>query len=150
MVKKVLLGLLLTNITNAEISTGHYEIITDMSKTFLKAKNDFLELNKTFKTCIEEEENSANIRIQSTFLGRITTLEQQFYDYFEKDFKSTDDLRALLTNIQVLEHESLRIIPCVNKRNSKAFKELEQSIKQTIQLEHKMDNFLDNTKKSSH
>ncbi|WP_104748699.1 hypothetical protein [Helicobacter cetorum] len=143
MVKKFLLGLLFLSILKA----GHYEIITEISKVFLKAKNDFLELNQTFKTCIGGEDNHAQIRAQSSFLGRTTTLEQQFYDYFEQDLKDANHLKNLLKEIENLELEAHKTIPCATAKNPKAFEELKQSIKQIIHLESKMDKFLDDIKK---
>ncbi|AFI05751.1 hypothetical protein [Helicobacter cetorum] len=145
MLKRLLLVLLFLGFLRAEADLGHYEIIAELSKAFLKAKNAFTMLNQTLKTCVETEDDATQIRIQSAFLGSLSSSEQQFYDYFEQGFKSIENLKTLLKNIESLEESSSKI-PCAIQKNAKNFEILDEVMVQIIDLEEQMDRFINNTK----
>ncbi|MEJ8577386.1 hypothetical protein [Helicobacter pylori] len=123
----------------------HYEIIVELSKAFVKAKEAFIAIDKTYKTCVETGHDRTQIRLQSAFLENLSQTEQQFDDYFEKDFKSVEVLKTLLKDIQSLEKASNKLA-CVAPKNAKNFEVLEGTITQIIGLEEQMDKFINGTK----
>lgn len=143
MLKKLLLISLFLGFLRAE--GEHYEIIAELSKVFLKAKEVLTAINKTYKTCIETGHDRTQIRLQSAFLENLSQTEQQFDDYFEKDFKSVEVLKTLLKDIRSLEKTSNKLA-CVAPKNAKNFEILEGTITQIIDLEKQMDKFINNAK----
>lgn len=143
MLKKLLLIALFLGFLRAE--GEHYEIIVEFSKAFLKAKDAFIAIDKTYKTCVETGHDRTQIRLQSTFLENLSQTERQFDDYFEKDFKSVEVLKTLLKNLQSLEKASNKLA-CVAPKNAKNFEILERAITQIIDLEKQMDKFINGTK----
>nr|WP_205253267.1 hypothetical protein [Helicobacter pylori] len=123
----------------------HYEIIAELSKAFLKAKEVLTAINKTYKTCIETGHDRTQIRLQNDFLENLSQTEQQFDDYFEKDFKSVGVLKTLLKDIQSLEKSSNKLA-CIAPKNAKNFEILEGAITQIIGLEEQMNQFINGTK----
>ncbi|WP_064787659.1 hypothetical protein [Helicobacter pylori] len=136
MLKKLLLISLFLGFLRAE--GEHYEIIAELSKAFLKAKEVLTAINKT---CIETGHDRTQIRLQNDFLENLSQTEQQFDDYFEKDFKSVGVLKTLLKDIQSLEKTSNKLV-CVAPKNAKNFEILEGAITQIIDLEKQMDKFI--------
>ncbi len=143
MLKKLLLIALFLGFLRAE--GEHYEIIVELSKAFLKAKDAFIAIDKTYKTCIETGHDRTQIRLQSAFLENLSQTEQQFDDYFEKDFKSVEVLKTLLKNLQSLEKTSNKLA-CIAPKNAKNFEILEGAITQIIGLEEQMDKFINGAK----
>ncbi|WQZ25639.1 hypothetical protein E5P98_07790 [Helicobacter pylori] len=143
MLKKLLLILLFLGFLRAQ--GEHYEIIVELSKAFLKAKDAFIMIDKTYKTCVETGHDRTQIRLQSAFLENLSQTEQQFDDYFEKDFKSVEVLKTLLKDIQSLEKTSNKLA-CITPKNAKNFEILERAITQIIELEKQMDKFINGTK----
>ncbi|WP_187945719.1 hypothetical protein [Helicobacter pylori] len=143
MLKKLLLISLFLGFLRAE--GEHYEIIAELSKTFLKAKEVLTAINKTYKTCIETGHDRTQMRLQNDFLENLSQTEQQFDDYFEKDFKSVGVLKTLLKDIQSLEKTSNKLA-CVAPKNAKNFEILEGTITQIIDLEKQMDKFINGAK----
>ncbi len=143
MLKKLLFIALFLGFLRAE--GEHYEIIAELSKTFLKAKEVLTAINKTYKTCIETGHDRTQIRLQSAFLENLSQTEQQFDDYFEKDFKSVEVLKTLLKDIQSLEKASNKLA-CVAPKNAQNFEILERTIMQIIDLEKQMDQFINGAK----
>ncbi len=143
MLKKLLLISLFLGFLRAE--GEHYEIIAELSKAFLKAKEVLTAINKTYKTCIETGHDRTQIRLQNDFLENLSQTEQQFDDYFEKDFKSVGVLRTLLKDIQSLEKTSNKLA-CIAPKNAKNFEILEGAITQIIGLEEQMNQFINGTK----
>ncbi|MFP6062079.1 hypothetical protein ACLF88_00330 [Helicobacter pylori] len=140
MLKKLLLISLFLGFLRAQ--GEHYEIIVELSKAFLKAKDAFVAIDKTYKTCIETGHDHTQIRLQSAFLENLSQTEQQFDDYFEKDFKSVEVLKTLLKNIRSLEKASNKLA-CITPKNAQNFEILERAITQIIDLEKQMDKFID-------
>ncbi len=143
MLKKLLFILLFLGFLKAE--GEHYEIIVELSKAFVKAKDAFIAIDKTYKTCVETGHDRTRIRLQSAFLENLSQTEQQFDDYFEKDFKSVEVLKTLLKDIQSLEKASNKLA-CVAPKNAKNFEILEGTITQIIELEKQMDKFINGAK----
>ncbi|EJC35491.1 hypothetical protein ACR9JS_07255 [Helicobacter pylori] len=143
MLKKLLLISLFLGLLRAE--GEHYEIIAELSKVFLKAKEVLTAINKTYKTCIETGHDRTQMRLQNDFLENLSQTEQQFDDYFEKDFKSVGVLKTLLKDIQSLEKSSNKLA-CVAPKNAKNFEILEGAITQIIGLEEQMNQFINGTK----
>ncbi|WQX66710.1 hypothetical protein KVJ67_07745 [Helicobacter pylori] len=143
MLKKLLLISLFLGFLRAE--GEHYEIIAELSKAFLKAKEVLTAINKTYKTCIETGHDRTQIRIQNDFLENLSQTEQQFDDYFEKDFKSVGVLKTLLKDIQSLEKTSNKLA-CIAPKNAKNFEILEGAITQIIGLEEQMNQFINGAK----
>ncbi|MGL2551924.1 hypothetical protein ACOWOU_03410 [Helicobacter pylori] len=143
MLKKLLLIALFLGFLRAE--GEHYEIIVELSKAFLKAKDAFIAIDKTYKTCIETGHDRTQIRLQSAFLENLSQTEQQFDDYFEKDFKSVEVLKTLLKDIQSLEKTSNKLA-CIAPKNAQNFEILEGSITQIIGLEEQMNQFINGAK----
>ncbi|PUD42772.1 hypothetical protein C2R75_00650 [Helicobacter pylori] len=143
MLKKLLLISLFLGLLRAE--GEHYEIIAELSKAFLKAKEVLTSINKTYKTCIETGHDRTQIRLQNDFLENLSQTEQQFDDYFEKDFKSVGVLKTLLKDIQSLEKTSNKLA-CIAPKNAKNFEILEGAITQIIGLEEQMNQFINGTK----
>ncbi|WRG25494.1 hypothetical protein E5E34_07590 [Helicobacter pylori] len=143
MLKKLLLILLFLGFLRAQ--GEHYEIIVELSKAFLKAKEVLTSINKTYKTCIETGHDRTQIRLQNAFLENLSQTEQQFDDYFEKDFKSVEVLKTLLKNIQSLEKTSNKLA-CTTPKNAKNFEILEGAITQIIGLEEQMNQFINGAK----
>ncbi len=143
MLKKLLLIALFLGFLRAE--GEHYEIIVELSKAFLKAKDAFIAIDKTYKTCIETGHDRTQIRLQSTFLENLSQTEQQFDDYFEKDFKSVEVLKTLLKDIQSLEKTSNKLA-CIAPKNAQNFEILEGAIMQIIGLEEQMNQFINGAK----
>ncbi|WRC24947.1 hypothetical protein KVC99_07815 [Helicobacter pylori] len=143
MLKKLLFIALFLGFLRAE--GEHYEIIVELSKAFVKAKDAFIAIDKTYKTCIETGHDRTQIRLQSTFLENLSQTEQQFDDYFEKDFKSVEVLKTLLKDIQSLEKASNKLA-CVAPKNAKNFEILEGAITQIIGLEEQMNQFINGAK----
>ncbi|MGL2653240.1 hypothetical protein ACQJ63_06765 [Helicobacter pylori] len=143
MLKKLLLISLFLGFLRAE--GEHYEIIAELSKAFLKAKEVLTAINKTYKTCIETGHDRTQIRLQNDFLENLSQTEQQFDDYFEKDFKSVEVLKTLLKDIQSLEKSSNKLA-CIAPKNAKNFEILEGAITQIIGLEEQMNQFINGTK----
>ncbi len=139
MLKKLLLILLFLGFLKAE--GEHYEIIVELSKAFVKAKDAFIAIDKTYKTCIETGHDRTQTRLQSAFLENLSQTERQFDDYFEKDFKSVEVLKTLLKNLQSLEKTSNKL-ECITPKNAKNFEILEGAITQIIDLEKQMDKFI--------
>ncbi|GAA7492216.1 hypothetical protein JT151_05015 [Helicobacter pylori] len=143
MLKKLLLISLFLGFLRAE--GEHYEIIAELSKAFLKAKEVLTAINKTYKTCIETGHDRTQMRLQNDFLENLSQTEQQFDDYFEKDFKSVGVLKTLLKDIQSLEKTSNKLA-CIAPKNAKNFEILEGAITQIIGLEEQMNQFINGTK----
>ncbi|MGL2601485.1 hypothetical protein ACQKBQ_05450 [Helicobacter pylori] len=143
MLKKLLLISLFLGLLRAE--GEHYEIIAELSKAFLKAKEVLTVINKTYKTCIETGHDRTQIRLQNDFLENLSQTEQQFDDYFEKDFKSVGVLKTLLKDIQSLEKTSNKLA-CIAPKNAKNFEILEGAITQIIGLEEQMNQFINGAK----
>ncbi|MBH0300744.1 hypothetical protein I6939_04550 [Helicobacter pylori] len=143
MLKKLLLIALFLGFLRAE--GEHYEIIVEFSKAFLKAKDAFIAIDKTYKTCVETGHDRTQIRLQSAFLENLSQTERQFDDYFEKDFKSVGVLKTLLKDIQSLEKASNKLA-CVAPKNAKNFEILEGTITQIIGLEEQMNQFINSAK----
>ncbi|MGL2767199.1 hypothetical protein ACQJ8M_05900 [Helicobacter pylori] len=143
MLKKLLLISLFLGLLRAE--GEHYEIIAELSKAFLKAKEVLTAINKTYKTCIETGHDRTQMRLQNDFLENLSQTEQQFDDYFEKDFKSVRVLKTLLKDIQSLEKSSNKLA-CVAPKNAKNFEILEGAITQIIGLEEQMNQFINGAK----
>ncbi|EKE83053.1 hypothetical protein OUE_0073 [Helicobacter pylori R030b] len=143
MLKKLLLISLFLGLLRAE--GEHYEIIAELSKAFLKAKEVLTAINKTYKTCIETGHDRTQIRLQNDFLENLSQTEQQFDDYFEKDFKSVGVLKTLLKDIQSLEKSSNKLA-CTAPKNAKNFEILEGAITQIIGLEEQMNQFINGAK----
>ncbi|MFA4725400.1 hypothetical protein VQM67_05870 [Helicobacter pylori] len=140
MLKKLLLIALFLGFLRAQ--GEHYEIIVELSKAFVKAKDAFIMIDKTYKTCVETGHDRTQIRLQSAFLENLSQTKQQFDDYFEKDFKSVEVLKTLLKNLQSLEKASNKLA-CVAPKNAQNFEILEGTITQIIELEKQMDKFID-------
>ncbi|GAA8211644.1 hypothetical protein HpDR152_11460 [Helicobacter pylori] len=143
MLKKLLLISLFLGFLRAE--GEHYEIIAELSKAFLKAKEVLTAINKTYKTCIETGHDRTQMRLQNDFLENLSQTEQQFDDYFEKDFKSVGVLKTLLKDIQSLEKTSNKLA-CTTPKNAKNFEILEGAITQIIGLEEQMNQFINGAK----
>ncbi|RKU95115.1 hypothetical protein DDP38_07505 [Helicobacter pylori] len=143
MLKKLLLIALFLGFLKAE--GEHYEIIVELSKAFLKAKDAFIAIDKTYKTCVETGHDRTQIRLQSAFLENLSQTEQQFDDYFEKDFKSIEVLKTLLKNLQSLEKASNKLA-CIAPKNAQNFEILEGAITQIIGLEEQMNQFINGAK----
>ncbi|MUU21439.1 hypothetical protein F7191_02510 [Helicobacter pylori] len=143
MLKKLLLISLFLGFLRAE--GEHYEIIAELSKAFLKAKEILTAINKTYKTCIETGHDRTQMRLQNDFLENLSQTEQQFDDYFEKDFKSVGVLKTLLKDIQSLEKTSNKLA-CIAPKNAKNFEILEGAITQIIGLEEQMNQFINGAK----
>ncbi|MGL2862586.1 hypothetical protein ACQKA1_07430 [Helicobacter pylori] len=143
MLKKLLLISLFLGLLRAE--GEHYEIIAELSKAFLKAKEVLTVINKTYKTCIETGHDRTQMRLQNDFLENLSQTEQQFDDYFEKDFKSVGVLKTLLKDIQSLEKSSNKLA-CIAPKNAKNFEILEGAITQIIGLEEQMNQFINGAK----
>ncbi|MGL2575460.1 hypothetical protein ACQJ5L_04460 [Helicobacter pylori] len=143
MLKKLLLISLFLGFLRAE--GEHYEIIAELSKAFLKAKEVLTAINKTYKTCIETGHDRTQMRLQNDFLENLSQTEQQFDDYFEKDFKSVGVLKTLLKDIQSLEKSSNKLA-CVAPKNAKNFEILEGAITQIMGLEEQMNQFINGAK----
>ncbi|MGL2855862.1 hypothetical protein ACQKAD_06790 [Helicobacter pylori] len=143
MLKKLLLISLFLGLLRAE--GEHYEIIAELSKAFLKAKEVLTVINKTYKTCIETGHDRTQMRLQNDFLENLSQTEQQFDDYFEKDFKSVGVLKTLLKDIQSLEKSSNKLA-CIAPKNAKNFEILERAITQIIGLEEQMNQFINGAK----
>ncbi|MFA4806353.1 hypothetical protein [Helicobacter pylori] len=139
MLKKLLFISLFLGFLKAE--GEHYEIIVELSKAFVKAKDAFIAIDKTYKTCIETGHDRTQIRLQSAFLENLSQTGQQFDGYFEKDFKSVEVLKTLLKDIQSLEKASNKLA-CVAPKNAQNFEILERTITQIIELEKQMDKFI--------
>ncbi|KNE16668.1 hypothetical protein [Helicobacter pylori] len=139
MLKKLPLILLFLGFLRAE--GEHYEIIVELSKAFLKAKDAFIAIDKTYKTCVKTGHDRTQIRLQNAFLENFSQTEQQFDDYFEKDFKSVGVLKTLLKGIQSLEKTSNKLA-CITPKNAQNFEILEGAITQIIDLEKQMDKFI--------
>ncbi|WP_033750633.1 hypothetical protein [Helicobacter pylori] len=144
MLKKLLFIALFLGFLRAE--GEHYEIIVELSKAFLKAKEAFSAINKTYKTCIESGHDRTQTRLQSAFLENLSQTEQQFDDYFEKDFKSVEVLKTLLKDIRSLEKASNKLA-CLTPKNAQNFEILDGAITQIIGLEGQMDKFINNNPK---
>ncbi|EQL60638.1 hypothetical protein [Helicobacter pylori] len=143
MLKKLLLILLFLGFLRAQ--GEHYEIIVELSKAFLKAKDTFIMIDKTYKTCVETGHDRTQMRLQSAFLENLSQTEQQFDGYFEKDFKGVEVLKTLLKDIQSLEKTSNKLA-CITTKNAKNFEILEGAITQIIDLEKQMDKFINGAK----
>lgn len=65
MLKKLLLILLFLGFLRAQ--GEHYEIIVELSKAFLKAKDAFIMIDETYKTCVKTGHDRTQIRLQSAF-----------------------------------------------------------------------------------
>ncbi len=144
MLKKLLFIALFLGFLRAE--GEHYEIIVELSKAFLKAKEAFSAINKTYKTCIESGHDRTQTRLQSAFLENLSQTEQQFDDYFEKDFKSIEVLKTLHKDLQSLEKSSNKLA-CLTPKNAQNFEILDGAITQIIGLEGQMDKFINNNPK---
>ncbi|GAA8389083.1 hypothetical protein HpBT223_01640 [Helicobacter pylori] len=143
MLKKLLLISLFLGFLRAQ--GEHYEIIVELSKAFLKAKDAFIAIDETYKTCVKTRHDRTQIRLQSAFLENLSQTEQQFDGYFEKDFKSVEVLKTLLKGIQSLEKTSNKLA-CITPKNAKNFEILERAITQIIDLEKQMDKFINGAK----
>ncbi|GAA7625232.1 hypothetical protein HpBhutan227_19490 [Helicobacter pylori] len=143
MLKKLLLILLFLGFLRGQ--GEHYEIIVELSRAFLKAKDAFIAIDKTYQTCVKTGHDRTQIRLQSTFLENLSQTEQQFDDYFEKDFKSVGVLKTLLKGIQSLEKTSNKLA-CIAPKNAQNFEILEGAITQIIDLEKQMDKFINGAK----
>ncbi|WP_121035549.1 hypothetical protein [Helicobacter pylori] len=144
MLKKLLFIALFLGFLRAE--GEHYEIIVELSKAFLKAKEAFSAINKTYKICIESGHDRTQTRLQSAFLENLSQTEQQFDDYFEKDFKSVEVLKTLHKDLQSLEKSSNKLA-CLTPKNAQNFEILDGAITQIIGLEGQMDKFINNNPK---
>ncbi len=144
MLKKLLFIALFLGFLRAE--GEHYEIIVELSKAFLKAKEAFSAIDKTYKTCIENGHDRTQTRLQSAFLENLSQTEQQFDDYFEKDFKSIEVLKTLHKDLQSLEKSSNKLA-CLTPKNAQNFEILDGAITQIIGLEGQMDKFINNNPK---
>ncbi|WQT47683.1 hypothetical protein KVC52_07680 [Helicobacter pylori] len=142
MLKKLLLILLFLGFLRAQ---GEYEIIVELSKAFLKAKDAFIMIDETYKTCVKTGHDRTQMHLQSAFLENLSQTKQQFDGYFEKDFKSVEVLKTLLKDIQSLEKTSNKLA-CITPKNAKNFEILEGAITQIIELEKQMDKFINGTK----
>ncbi|WP_367712544.1 hypothetical protein [Helicobacter pylori] len=136
MLKKILFILLFLGFLKAE--GEHYEIIVELSKAFLKAQEVLTAIHQAYKTCIETGHDR-------THLENLSQTEQQFDDYFEKDFKSVEVLKTLLKDIQSLEKASNKLA-CITPKNAKNFEILEGTITQIIDLEKQMNQFINGAK----
>ncbi|WP_024113422.1 hypothetical protein E5L01_07685 [Helicobacter pylori] len=143
MLKKLLLISLFLGFLRAE--GEHYEIIVELSKAFVKAKDAFIAIDKTYQTCVKTGHDRTQIRLQNAFLENFSQTEQQFDDYFEKDFKSVGVLKTLLQDIQSLEKTSNKLA-CMTPKNAQNFEILEGAITQIIELEKQMDKFINGAK----
>ncbi|QDY57231.1 hypothetical protein CV726_00690 [Helicobacter pylori] len=143
MLKKLLFIALFLGFLKAE--GEHYEIIVELSKAFVKAKDAFIVIDETYKTCVKTGHDRTQIRLQSAFLENLSQTEQQFDGYFEKDFKSVEVLKTLLKDIQSLEKTSNKLA-CVAPKNAQNFEILEGAITQIIDLEKQMVQFINGTK----
>ncbi|GAA6965909.1 hypothetical protein ID0109_24660 [Helicobacter pylori] len=143
MLKKLLLILLFLGFLRAQ--GEHYEIIVELSKAVLKAKDAFIMIDETYKTCVKTGHDRTQISLQSAFLENLSQTERQFDGYFEKDFKSVEVLKTLLKDIQSLEKTSNKLA-CITPKNAKNFEILEGAITQIIDLEKQMDKFINSTK----
>ncbi|WRC72934.1 hypothetical protein E5K94_07540 [Helicobacter pylori] len=143
MLKKLLLISLFLGFLRAE--SEHYEIIVELSKAFLKAKDAFIAIDKTYQTCVKTGHDRTQIRLQNAFLENLSQTEQQFDGYFEKDFKSVGVLKTLLKDLQSLEKTSNKLA-CMTPKNAQNFKILEGAITQIIDLEKQMDKFINGAK----
>ncbi len=143
MLKKLLFISLFLGFLKAE--GEHYEIIVELSKAFLKAKDAFIMIDETYKTCVKTGHDRTQIRLQSAFLENLSQTEQQFDDYFEKDFKSVEALKTLLKDIRSLEKASNKLA-CIAPKNAQNFEILEGAITQIIDLEKQMDKFINGAK----
>ncbi|EJB61275.1 hypothetical protein KVK46_07735 [Helicobacter pylori] len=143
MLKKLLLISLFLGFLRAE--GEHYEIIAELSKAFLKAKEVLTAIHQAYKTCIETGHDRTQMRLQNDFLENLSQTEQQFDDYFEKDFKSVGVLKTLLKDIQSLEKSSNKLA-CIAPKNAKNFEILEGAITQIIGLEEQMNQFINGAK----
>ncbi|WP_187902970.1 hypothetical protein [Helicobacter pylori] len=143
MLKKLLLISLFLGLLRAE--GEHYEIIAELSKAFLKAKEVLTAIHQAYKTCIETGHDRTQMRLQNDFLENLSQTEQQFDDYFEKDFKSVGVLKTLLKDIQSLEKSSNKLA-CIAPKNAKNFEILEGAITQIIGLEEQMNQFINGAK----
>ncbi|GAA9124866.1 hypothetical protein BTM342_01880 [Helicobacter pylori] len=143
MLKKLLLISLFLGFLKAE--GEHYEIIVELSKAFVKAKDAFIMIDETYKTCVKTGHDRTQIRLQSAFLENLSQTKQQFDDYFEKDFKSVEVLKTLLKGIQSLEKTSNKLA-CIAPKNAQNFEILERAITQIIDLEKQMDKFINGAK----
>ncbi len=143
MLKKLLLISLFLGFLRAQ--GEHYEIIVELSKAFVKAKDAFIAIDKTYKTCVKTGHDRTQIRLQNAFLENFSQTEQQFDGYFEKDFKSVGVLKTLLKDIQSLEKTSNKLA-CMTPKNAKNFEILEGAITQIIELEKQMDKFINGAK----
>ncbi|GAA9028773.1 hypothetical protein BTM297_14360 [Helicobacter pylori] len=143
MLKKLLFISLFLGFLKAE--GEHYEIIVELSKAFVKAKDAFIMIDETYKTCVKTGHDRTQIRLQSAFLENLSQTKHQFDDYFEKDFKSVEVLKTLLKNLQSLEKTSNKLA-CITPKNAKNFEILEGAITQIIDLEKQMDKFINGTK----
>ncbi len=144
MLKKLLLVSLFLGFLRAE--GEHYEIIAELSKAFLKTKEALSAIHQAYKTCIKTGHDRTQIRLQSAFLENLSKTEQQFDDYFEKDFKNAEVLKTLLQDIQSLGKTSNKL-ECVSFKNSENFEILEEAITQIIGLEEQMDIFINSNPK---
>ncbi|WRG28372.1 hypothetical protein E5E26_07680 [Helicobacter pylori] len=143
MLKKLLLISLFLGFLRAE--GEHYEIIAELSKAFLKAQEVLTTIHQAYKTCIETGHDRTQIHLQNDFLENLSQTEQQFDDYFEKDFKSVGVLKTLLKDIQSLEKTSNKLA-CIAPKNAKNFEILEGAITQIIGLEEQMNQFINGAK----
>ncbi|GAA7462632.1 hypothetical protein MM0360_10360 [Helicobacter pylori] len=143
MLKKLLLISLFLGFLRAE--GEHYEIIVELSKAFVKAKDAFIMIDKTYQTCVKTGHDRTQIRLQNAFLENLSQTEQQFDGYFEKDFKSVGVLKTLLKDIQSLEKTSNKLA-CITPKNAQNFEILEGAITQIIDLEKQMDKFINGAK----
>ncbi|GAA8536880.1 hypothetical protein KVC02_07780 [Helicobacter pylori] len=143
MLKKLLLISLFLGFLRAE--GEHYEIIAELSKAFLKAQEVLTAIHQAYKTCIETGHDRTQMRLQNDFLENLSQTEQQFDDYFEKDFKSVGVLKTLLKDIQSLEKTSNKLA-CIAPKNAKNFEILEGAITQIIGLEEQMNQFINGAK----
>ncbi len=143
MLKKLLLISLFLGFLRAE--GEHYEIIVELSKAFLKAKDAFIAIDKIYKTCVETGHDRTQIRLQSAFLENLSQTERQFDGYFEKDFKSVEVLKTLLKDIRSLEKTSNKLA-CIAPKNAQNFEILEGAITQIIGLEEQMNQFINGAK----
>ncbi len=139
MLKKLLFIALFLGFLRAE--SEHYEIIVELSKAFLKVKEAFSAIDKTYKTCIESGHDRTQTRLQSTFLENLSQTEQQFDDYFEKDFKSVEVLKTLHKDLQSLEKSSNKLA-CLTPKNAQNFEILDGAITQIMGLEGQMDKLI--------
>ncbi len=83
---------------------------------------------------------------KALFLENLSQTEQQFDDYFEKDFKGVEVLKTLHKDLQSLEKSSNKLA-CLTPKNAQNFEILDGAITQIIGLEGQMDKFLNNNPK---